>query len=422
MSSRRGLLSANRRPQASRRGADDEAALELPPYEQPSCPLTADGHAKLRELSGNRMNDRFQKHAKESAKLLANSVWAINDRAVARKKEASNAAEREAKRRRVNSNHDDGDTPDPAAAGAGADVESTRDKAAQLEEQVVPLTTRMEAAMREVLDLQAAVQDDEVVLRGLPAAVVVAQQELMEAALQGIDVADDEDPPEVPGVPLPQVLEKGCRAKAAAYKALSAHQRYARDNAYIDFKRNWHDGLYGDEVAVPDARTWFDREGNPQDVAAAGGNEDDSDADVRIAREKRSFRCPLSLVALTEPYTCRRCKHTFQKEAVYSYLGVTQRNPGGGEQKCPETGCRITVCTCISLVKQGVRMGAGGMMLTLFPPGHEEGRPILRRAAAAQDQSRRSGRKCGGRALLRSGRGGRRRRAGRGGRRRRRWQ
>lgn len=332
----------------------------------------------LMELSGSRMNEKFQKHAKESAKLLANSAWAINDRATTRKKEASNAAEREAKRRRTNSNHDDGETPDPSATGAGADVERARAKAVELGEQVTPLTMRMEAAMREVLDLQAAVQDEEEVLRGLPEAVESAQQGMMEAALDGVDAADDDDLPEVPGVPVPRVLEKGRRAKAAAYSALSAHQRYARNNAYIDFKRNWHDGLYGDEVPVPDARTWFDREGNPQDVAAAGGDEDDSDADVRIAREKRSFRCPLSLVALTEPYTCRRCKHTFQKEAIFSYLGITQRNSRGLQQQCPETGCGITVSICIlSCWARAWRMCTGGMTLTPISLGYEEGRPIL---------------------------------------------
>lgn len=357
MSSRRGLLSASarsadRRPQPSLQGADVEAALELPPYEQPSCPLTADGREKLKELSGSRMNEKLQKHTKESAKLLANSVWAINDRATARKKEVPNAAEREAKRRRTNSTHNDGETRGPGAASIGADLERARARAAELEEQVTPLTTHVEAAMRSVLDTQAAVQDDEEVLRGLPEAVAVAQQAMLDAALQEMDVADDEGPPEVPGVPVLRVLEKERRAKAAAYDALSAHQRYARSNAYVDFKRHWHDGLYGDEVPVPDARTWFDRDGNPQHLVAAGGDDDDSDADVRIAREKRSFRCPLSLVALTEPYTCRRCKHTFQKEAIYSYLGVDRHNSRGLQKKCPETGCQITVSACIYPVKR----------------------------------------------------------------------
>lgn len=376
MSSRRRLVSAqsrsaSRRTQASDHVAEDQDALELPLYQQPSCPLTAEGRRKLRELASGRLNDMFHKHANESAKLLANSVWAINDRASLRRKESSNAAEREAKRRRANSTHEEGDNLD---SGIRTDSKRAHARAAELEEQVVPLTTRVEAAMRAVIDAQAAAQDEQDAVQSLPEAVDMAQEAMREAFMQEWDGDDDGDetPPELPGVPVFGVLEKEYRNKVAAYEALSPYQRYAQNNVYVDFKRNWHDGLYDDEVPVPDARTWFDRDGNPQHMVVTDGDDDGSDADIRIAREKRSFRCPLSLVALTEPYTCRRCKHTFQKDAIYAYLGISQRNTRALTKPCPETGCQIAVSKWNPFRRQ-TRLRNRIVTVLTFYTGHEKG-------------------------------------------------
>lgn len=334
--------SGSRSTQASRPAADDEASLELPPYQKPKCPLTATGLEELRQLSSSRTNERLLKHTEESAKLLGGAVWAINDRAATRRKEAN--------KRRTNHTNEDGEGGNNNATTA--DAESAQAKAQEMEEQVAPLTLRVEQAIREVLDIQAALLDDKEVLEGLPDAVEEAQLE--RAAQEEERAGGPVDPLEVPGVPVPAVLKQQLRLKAEAYDALSMHQRYARNNHYIDFKRQWHEGLHGDEIPVPDARTWFDPDGRPQHVVGgAGGDEDDSDAEVQIAREKRSFRCPLSLVTLTEPLTCRRCKHTFQKEAILSYLEVTGRNSRGAQKQCPETGCQVQVSLHIprSLIK-----------------------------------------------------------------------
>lgn len=353
MSSRNRLVSGsarsannNRRTQggssraatAATAGGDDESSLELPAYQPPTCPLSADGQRMLRELSAGGANAKqLRKHADESAKLLADAVWVINERLTSRKKAAADAVEREAKRRRATT------TDGEETGGDGvtsADIESARARVAELGDEVEPLTMRVEKAMREVLDLQASLQDEKDVLETLPDAVGMAQQDRSQDA----ENDEDDEPPEVTGVPILAVLDEQRKAKTDAYENLSAYQKYARNNAYIDFKRNWHQGLFPDvDVNVPDPHTWFDRDGNPQHETAAGADEDDEDDDIQIAREKRSYRCPLSLAVLTEPYTCRRCKHSFQKEAIFDYLGITSRAARGLEKKCPETGCQINV-------------------------------------------------------------------------------
>lgn len=291
----------------------------------------------LKELSSSHTMKHLQKATEDSAKLLASSVGAINDRMTVRKKAASGAAEKEAKRRRAN--NDDGE-----AGTTSAEVESAQTKARELEEEVEPLAVRVEQAMREVLDLQAALQDETAALDGLPATIMMEQDRLTHAQREG-EGDPDAELSEIPGVPILEALQAQRDIQIEAYDKLSMYQKYARNNSYINFKRNFHEGLYNDDVPVPDPRTWFDTDGQPQHVTGVGGDEDDSDADIQIAREKRSFRCPLSLVAMTEPYTCQRCKHSFEKEAILSYLGITAHNAQGFRKKCPETGCQINVCT-----------------------------------------------------------------------------
>ncbi|KAJ4393686.1 hypothetical protein N0V93_002901 [Gnomoniopsis smithogilvyi] len=334
--SRRTLQSAgssrqgSRRPQASRPAADD-ASLELPDYQEPCHPLTANGQRELREFSSTRLNTKLQKHTDESAKLLASTVFAINERVTNRKE----VVERVIKKRR--GNHDGQEVENDA------DVDSVRERVAELEELVNPLTLKVEKAMREVLDMRAALQDEKDVLNNLPDAIKTAQEEKASQAMQNEHHDELDEPPVVPGVSIHRIIEQGREETAKAYNDLSTFQRYAKNNTYIDFKRNWHEGLYpNDEIPVPDPKTWFDRDGRPQHLTEADGhNTNDSDDDIQISKEKRSFRCPLSLVALTEPYTSRRCKHSFQKEAIYSYLGIKGPNSRGLQKGCPESGCDI---------------------------------------------------------------------------------
>lgn len=353
MSSRRKLLSTSsrsgsRRPQASH-PANDAAAAELPPYQSPSYPLSATGQRQLKELSNSGLNDKLLKHTKDSAKLLGTTIWAINERMTNRKKEVSDAAEREAKRRRV-----DGDNRE--ASNAPGDVEKAEAKAKELEEMMLPLTLKVEAAMREVLDMQAALQDEKEMLVNLPQYTAMRQEARADEVGRNMDDAEDgAEQPEIPGVAILEIWEHKRDAAAAEYEKLSAYEKYAKNNAYIDFKRQWHEGLYPDEVPVPDPKTWFDRDGQPQHVVRAGADEDDSDAEIQIAREKRSFRCPLSLVTMTAPYTSRKCKHSFQKEAIMDFIKGGPRGRAT-EKPCPETGCNTVVSHSSGRARNGPKL------------------------------------------------------------------
>lgn len=346
VSQRRAGRPANNRSRQPR--PDQQDSLELPPYEPPTCPLTDDHKRQLNDFCTGRINDSYEKQIAQSAKLLSQSVYGINERVTNRKKTAAQNAERAAKRKHGG---DDGEGDDEAAAAA----ERAEGEVRELEEEVLNLATQIEEAMRQALDMQAIVEDEKGTLRGLPELVAARQRSLVEQAQQDQEADDegDTDPPEVTGVPILDVLKEACAAKAAEYDSLPPYNKYAVNNKYIDFRQSWHEGLYQnpDDIPLPDATKWFDRDGRPRletrrDEQRAGGDEDedmdgDEDDDIQIAREKRSFRCPLSLAVIQEPYTCRLCKHSFEKSAITEY--IKGGNGRGRAAKCPVPGCHVEV-------------------------------------------------------------------------------
>ncbi|KAH6648027.1 zinc-finger of the MIZ type in Nse subunit-domain-containing protein [Truncatella angustata] len=142
---------------------------------------------------------------------------------------------------------------------------------------------------------------------------------------------EDEDDIQITG-PL-QRLRDNKRKLLSDYEGKSLYQRYGLNNDYINFKKLWHLALQppgAEEKPLPDATRWFDGRNDDSD------DEEDEDEDVVVAGEVRSLRCPLSQVMMTEPYTNRDgCKHTFEKAAIFEYLG----NKPGRRGMCPQTGC-----------------------------------------------------------------------------------
>lgn len=275
-----------------------------------------------------RINEKLKTHLDESGKLLASAVYDNLERVALRKRRAANVAEMVAHRRKVNG--DDGGPDDRTIA-----AEQT---AKELEQKVSPLTMKLEKSMREVLDMEAALQDEQQTLHDLQELVAHAQDVLVEQHPQ-VD-EDDADQPEIAGVPIQHILETERGKKVALYDKLNMRAKYAQHNSYIDFRRRWNEGAcFEQDVPVPDPATWFDDEGRPQHVVGRQ-SVDQADDDIQIASENKSYRCPLSLAEMSEPYTCRRCGHSFQKEALLRYLNVDKH---GDPTSCPVIGCRITV-------------------------------------------------------------------------------
>ena len=341
------LLQRIRRPEtaaSSSRSAPDDAPLALPPYEPPSFPMDDRTKQRLASLHSSRETDssrrQYEKHLAKSTNYLFESVGSVNDILYARKRSLAHMAEK--RRARGESDKDESDL-------------SLEEYVAELDATITELTDSSEEALRWVIDCRAELEDHqamlEKVMQGLNSQQPRPERpERQPARRKGkaparsddedgdadsgdaeeqeedeIDPADGDVPPLV-GVK--ELLEAARHAQTDEYEALSAHQRYAVNNDYISFKRNWHDALHpDDQVPLPDPSSWFDEQGRPTKGAAAAANEDD---DLVVEREIIDLKCPLSLQIMKEPYSNHQCKHTFERSAIVEFIQTNR-----GLAKCP---------------------------------------------------------------------------------------
>ncbi|KAI4170706.1 MAG: hypothetical protein LQ343_004805 [Gyalolechia ehrenbergii] len=155
-------------------------------------------------------------------------------------------------------------------------------------------------------------------------------------------------------------------ASELAYASLSLKDRYASHNDYIGFRKIVHDARHpNDDTPLPHSSTWFPSSSSSEPsglqnarksrsastTAAADPQHSDSDADIQIAREKRSIRCPLTLLPMHDPLTSTLCPHSFEKSAILSMLDASTvkanvvpgvRGSGEKAMKCPECEVQLT--------------------------------------------------------------------------------
>ncbi|KAL2755633.1 hypothetical protein ACRALDRAFT_2053117 [Sodiomyces alcalophilus JCM 7366] len=322
---------SNRRNETGR----STSAADLPPYEPLSCALSDDAKRALHSLANSRDTRRYEEHIKRSIGMLGKNVAALNDRLGEREAELHTLSQKRTER--------------------GGDKSYRESQVEQslstLSREVEDLTTQSEQAVRDLIDRQIALEDDRAAATDMARYFESLPSRPVRRARPSDHAADAQDEGEEEGEEVPppdrsilDVLEANRRAKAAEYASLTAHQRYALNNDYAAFKKLWHDSIFGDDgVPLPDPSRWFDGDGNP--VAGQGGGagtkqqQDDSDEDLVIEGEVQSFTCPLSLEPLSEPFTSRKCNHTFQKAAIVEWFGTARH----AAKTCPQTGCSQSI-------------------------------------------------------------------------------
>ncbi|KAI1504711.1 zinc-finger of the MIZ type in Nse subunit-domain-containing protein [Biscogniauxia marginata] len=317
MSSRNRLLSGaernhGRSSTSSSRPQQNRGPSRLPEYESLSCPLDANSRAALAQLSTNQDTRKYEEHLKQSITLLTNSVRDINDKYVKRKETLKILQEKRG-----------GD-------GEKGDRERAEEKAVlMLKGEVPQLTDECDLAVRDVIDLKIELEDGR---HALQETVRKVEFESANAARREEAQGDDEDDDEMTDANLPDVkgplqILKGAKARSADdYSSRTLYERYGLNNDYVGFKGMWHDAVHGsDGKPLPDASKWFTQ----------NGSDADEDEDLVVAEEHVSIHCPLSMVVMQDPYTSRKCKHTFEKTAIVEFL----RSQPERKAQCPQTGC-----------------------------------------------------------------------------------
>jgi E3 SUMO-protein ligase NSE2 len=317
---------------------DVQTTTELPPYEAPSCAVSADGRRALVDLSNNRDTRKYEEHMRKSIKYLGESTAGIHDNlrtrkarlaAMARKKDATSQENLDA-------------------------MQALEEYTTKFEGEVSELTEAIENTMREMIDSRVELEDEKNVMRQVSTTIATRQppnqaqnqtrrrrrrndvdeDEEGDTQMQDADEDEEEEPALGPG-PF-ELLNNGRHAKAAEYEALTVHQKYGLSNDYAAFKKLWHDAVYDAEIPLPDARRWFDSQGRPVMGAlhrAAGSPSPDDDEELVIAGENISLTCPLTLKEFEEPYGNRKCKHVFEKDPILDFIGRQH------QVHCPQTGC-----------------------------------------------------------------------------------
>jgi hypothetical protein len=246
----------------------------------------------------------------------------------------------------------------------------------ELQESVDQMTRRLEESMRAAIDAGEAAQRIDEVVNWVTDNAPGQLQNQYETQMsqrptqsqsqsrrqrgdgEGDEDEDDQEEQSSPGpTPLTQnrvaltgvgeMFSERLERKKNEYTSFSHSARYAKNNAYIGFKAMVHDAKYGDDgPPMPHADTWFTEHGSPAPgVTATQGGADDDD-DIVMDRATVSTRCPLTFQQFKDPYTSKKCPHTFEKNAILEFIRRSQTRIGGngrgqGERaiQCPVSGC-----------------------------------------------------------------------------------
>ncbi|KAH9907381.1 zinc-finger of the MIZ type in Nse subunit-domain-containing protein [Xylariomycetidae sp. FL2044] len=323
MSGRRLLSGADRRRgrpgTASTSDTPSRGPAKLPEYETPSFPLEFPSRQALAEIFSNRDSKQYEAHLAKSIKLLTDSVRDINDKHSKRKEDL-----RQSQQRRERQNREKNDR------------ERAEERAVlMLKEEVPRLTDSCDHAVRKVIDMKIELEDGKNAMKDTleKTEAEFVHENARRSRNEDVEMADADadDQPNFTG-PL-RILAEAKEKAAAEYTTKSLYEKYGLHNDYIGFKGMWHDAVHGsDGKPLPDASRWFTENGGE----AEG---EDEDEDLVIAEEHISIICPLSMVAMQDPYTSRACKHTFQKQAISEYIRNYPHDVRRPGVPCPQTGC-----------------------------------------------------------------------------------
>lgn len=342
-------------------GSATPAPSGLPEYEPLEYPLDDEARRALEALSTNRKQGRYTRNLKAGSANLGHAVSDIHERLRDRRAHLANQ-----KRRLQKQESEEGQEELDA-------LETHLDDFAR---QVDESSREAESTLRLLIDQQFALEDEGKVIGEIYTDATNAQADENTRQLQkerrreeAIEIAqangapippeeeDDEDDKPPPAQSTLDIFRKLQDEKRREYEQLTVQERYAVNNDYASFKKMWRDAAEGEDgPPLPDASRWFGADGAPilPTVAPRTGRgrsrtvdqgADDSDDDIAVAREVTSLRCPLSLQEFVEPYSNKKCKHTFEKSAILDYL------PTSGQVQCPQTGCS-QVCSTVTRLQR----------------------------------------------------------------------
>ncbi|BGO98623.1 E3 SUMO-protein ligase nse2 [Rhodotorula toruloides] len=145
--------------------------------------------------------------------------------------------------------------------------------------------------------------------------------ELRDRVIQGHPVAD-----------VAKLFEQRVAEPLSQYRAKTVRQRFIDNERYVEYRHLvWESFTNGS--AVPPVKKFLPREDS---------DEESDDEDIELGAETTTYRCPITIQVLEDPYSSTVCPHAFSGDAIKA---IIQQNHGSVD--CPETGChkRLTLQT-----------------------------------------------------------------------------
>lgn len=354
-------------PIPSQQSSQTQACNTLPPYRKPSHPLNQRAKDSIRNLSSSRTHVTLKDHHTRAQTLISEAAASINDHLYEREEHVARRRKKWEKGQKLE------------------EQEDMEKKLEELQAEVERVTGKLEERLRDSIDgLEAVARVEESLgwVRDNAGGLVEqeyntqiaqsqAQSQSQSQQRRGRDAdgdedmeAEDEDENEQPTpgpTPLSQnrpaltgpslLFKDRVQRKKEEYTSFSHTARYSKNNAYISFRGLIHDARHGESAPpLPHPDTWFTERGSPAPGITgritAGGDADGDEDDIVVDRSTISTRCPITFLPLKDPYTSKKCPHTFEKQAILDMIRrstIKVASDSGGPQEkaaqCPVTGC-----------------------------------------------------------------------------------
>jgi E3 SUMO-protein ligase NSE2 len=282
------------------------ANLQVQPLE---APLNDKAKQALQAL-----NTRYQKETsmqqklKESTKILIETTGNLNDRAHDRRTKYERRLKK-LKERGEEENDED------------------REEIEEFQRRADQLTRNMDLAMRRIIDNRVWAEDLPNTVSSVNVNAIAASNRA--AARPQPQNEEDEDGndtsltaaidrTETPASLLETALDK----QTTNWTSKSLTERYAEDDAYASFHKTLWDAKHPEENAppMPSLELMLGREENEGDASMSEAQ----DADLAIASERVSLKCPLTLQYFRDPVTASTCGHSFDNSAILNMLKTSE--------------------------------------------------------------------------------------------------
>ncbi|RKF57232.1 putative transcription factor c2h2 [Erysiphe neolycopersici] len=336
-------ISNKRLEPSAQASASSVLDLHNPPY----YPLSCDAKRKLEELCLHHDFTKYKKALKDATNLITKSTYDCNDRLWQRKQKLQAIEERIK-------------TSDNIDEKLKLRHKTEKEYTSDLEKKVEEVTFKSEKALRDLIDYGDELSIQSKLINEVTQKVITKPTTSQQSELNpDFDVNNLHQLESLSNDPVQKCIDLFRDAKntyRTKYEKSSLRERYADHNDYKNFKGMIHDAQNQGPNARPlqHPKYWFS--GDRSHIIPShqhSVNEENEDDEIIMTSATTSLKCSFTLQYFEEPYSNRKCKHTYEKSAILDYLnteGVVYSQPGQrgirlGNKKitCPTPGCSVTL-------------------------------------------------------------------------------